>query len=145
MTMTMPCKSSKHLEPFCSLLLSPAASPPDPNSPEVSTDGWNARDGEYAFLYSLEDAAPGGTLLLRCLTVNDALLVTFLATNAPGKKGASAQVPETLELSLQHYLAPEGADAAAALSPGQYGHLQELVDLVQAAIESQVRGQRCLT
>jgi NhaP-type Na+/H+ and K+/H+ antiporter len=106
-------------------------------------DGWNDTENEYSFLYgfncqstsSSSGKAMAYSLLVKCLTLKDTLLVTLLANSG-------SQDPETIELDIMAYAVPEGVDSAntaAILSAvGQFTKLQELVDRVQAALESQV-------
>lgn len=124
------------------------ADPPGPSAAEVDIDGWNDTPGEYAFRYTLDPepsplpassaaAQPGlgcPSLLLKCLPVDGLLFVTLAATRSDGMQ----LPPETLELDVARYAVPEGGGTDAALSSGQYGHLQELVKKVHEALESQV-------
>ena len=134
---------------LCSPVLAHALDPPpDPCGPEADLDGWNDKEGEYTFLYGIDQAVapPGASLLLKCLAMDDTLLVTLLASSSssgstpPGPQGAKkkAHLPETLELSLTRHAVPEGGSPTAALVPNQYGHLQDLINAVHAAIETQV-------
>jgi hypothetical protein len=66
-------------------------------------------------------------------------MVTMLVTLTMTSGAEEASPPETLQMDLQRYVAPEGFDPSVnPLTPTAYGHLQELSDLIQGAIESQV-------
>jgi hypothetical protein len=57
-----------------------------------------------------------------------------------GSVHAEIKPPETVQLIIEDHAVPENAGGSpdVALSPGQYGCLQALVDAVHEAIESQV-------
>uniref|UniRef100_A0A7R9Z1J1 PI31 proteasome regulator N-terminal domain-containing protein n=1 Tax=Chlamydomonas euryale TaxID=1486919 RepID=A0A7R9Z1J1_9CHLO len=111
------------------------------SAPEVEADGWDARQGEYTFLYVWQPAVGAAgvpqTLLIKCVTIADALCVTLLA-------GGGSQAPVTVELPLASTAVPSGsavsggAAAVAALSPSEYGDLASLVASLGAAMRSQL-------
>lgn len=70
----------------------------DHSGPEVDVEGWNARPGEYAFLYAYERAednrggAGAGTLLLKCLAIaGDTLLAVSVERGAPSRRRTDVQ------------------------------------------------------
>ena len=70
-------------------------------------------------------------------------MVTMLVTLGAKDSNTEAPLlpPETLQLDLQRHATPEGPDSSEnPLAPAFYGHLQELSDVIQDAIESQVEG-----
>ncbi|XP_021911234.1 probable proteasome inhibitor, partial [Carica papaya] len=92
---------------------------------EVGIDRWNELDGEYAFLYVI----PGKTsekTLVKCLAMNDKLLVAVLATGT--------KEPLHLEIDIGEYV----SDSGGANYSDQFKNLDKLVKSLQNQILSKL-------
>ncbi|KAB1224218.1 putative proteasome inhibitor [Morella rubra] len=93
---------------------------------EVGTDQWNEQDDEYAFVYTSPEK--GKKVLVKCLAMNDKLLVDALA------EGASE--PVHLEINVGDYVEENGGTNYSA----QFKKLAELVKRLDTEVLSKLDG-----
>ncbi|XP_062095450.1 probable proteasome inhibitor [Humulus lupulus] len=97
------------------------------SSDEVGIDGWNDVDGEYAFVYTNPEKG-SQKVLVKCLVMNDKLLVDALAN------GSSE--PVHLEINVGDYIGENGNNNYST----QFKKLDKLVNSLDSEIFSKLDG-----
>jgi proteasome inhibitor subunit 1 (PI31) len=107
---------------------------------EITSDGWNDKEGEYAFRYALESEggaiSSASSLLLKCIAIDGGMFVSLMAGG-----NIASKPPDSLDLNVVDHAVPEGyaaSDLEASLNPQHYRGLQDLVMKIQGALDSQV-------
>ncbi|CAN1770137.1 Probable proteasome inhibitor [Linum perenne] len=99
---------------------------------EVGIDGWNELDGEYGFVY-LNPEVEGKRVLVKCLAMNDKLVVSAL----PADKGSkSAAEPVHLEISVNDYVVEDGGSNYSQ----QFKKLDKLISSLNTEVLSKLDG-----
>ncbi|KAJ8753857.1 hypothetical protein K2173_000111 [Erythroxylum novogranatense] len=98
-----------------------------PSTEEVGIEHWNELDGEYAFVYA-NPKKSGKKVLVKCLAMNDKLLVDALAD------GASE--PVHLEIDVKDFVGESGSSNYSA----QFKNLDKLVKNLDEHVLSRLDG-----
>ncbi|CAI0376623.1 unnamed protein product [Linum tenue] len=99
---------------------------------EVGIDHWNDVDEEYGFVY-VNPENLGKRVLVKCLTMNDNLVVSALLVDAGSNSGAD---PVHMEISVNDYVGENGASNYSQ----QFKKLDKLISSINTELLSKLGG-----
>ncbi|CAI0438562.1 unnamed protein product [Linum tenue] len=102
------------------------------SSDEVGIDNWNEVDGEYGFVY-VNPENLGKRVLVKCLAMNDQLVVSALLVDAGSNSGAD---PVHMEISVNNYVGENGASNYSE----QFKKLDKLISSINTEVLSKLGG-----